>query len=148
MIGFKLKAEGSNGFRYSRSLWTEGSMIALKIALSLPKVNPSGRGGFNRGVIRSIEASFNKIAKSLFNNICSDGLNFTLFVTGDMKFKYVFDYSKKPDQIKSEFLHLLASTGEEIGDQVLIHLCRSIEFFFMHNIEKTGRLILNVDIDL
>jgi hypothetical protein len=42
MIGFKMKAEGSNGFRRSSGAWTEGSLIALKVALSIPEGNPSG----------------------------------------------------------------------------------------------------------
>ena len=77
------------------------------------------------------------------------GVDFTLFVTGDMQFKYVFESSKSGDQIRSEFLHAIASTEEEIGDQVMIHMCRTIEHFILHNVRHIGeQLILNMEIDL
>ena len=66
-----------------------------------------------------------------------------------MRFKYVFEPGKRGEQVKSEFLHVIASTQEEIGDQVMIHLCRTIEAFVLHNLDRRGQeLILNVDIDL
>jgi hypothetical protein len=149
MIGFELSATGSNGFRHKSGAWTEGSLVALKIVLSAPKVNPPGFGGTRRGMIGSIEASFAKIADALLNRVCSMGADFILFVTGDMKFKYVFDSAKSSDQVRSEFLHAIASTREEIGDQVMIHICRAIELFIMHNFDRMGeKLILNMEIDL
>jgi hypothetical protein len=148
VIGFEIKAEGSNGFRRSSGAWTEGSLIALKVVLSLPKVNPPGQGGLKRGILDSIEASFGKIAKALLRNICADGMNFTLFMTGDINFKYFFDYSKSADQIESEFLHLLANDQEELGDQVMIHICRTIQDFILHNFDNNGPLILTIDVDL
>ena len=148
MIGFEIEAEGSNGFRRSSGAWTEGSLIALKIALSLPKVNPSGQGGFKRGILDSIEASFGKIAKALLRNICADGMNFTLFMEGDIMFRYFFDYSKSADQIESEFVRVLAEDQEELGDQVMIHICRTIQEFILHNFDKNGPLTLTIDVDL
>jgi hypothetical protein len=100
-------------------------------------------------MIGSIEASFAKIADALLNRVCAMGADFTSFVTGDMKFKYVFDISKSSDQIRSELLHAIASTREEIGDQVIIHICKAIEMFILHNFDRTGeKLILNMEIDL
>jgi hypothetical protein len=148
MVGFELKAEGSNGFRRSTGAWTEGSLIALKIAMSTPKVNPPGTGKPSRGILDSIEASFGKIAKYLLRSVCSDGMNFTLFLTGDIKLKFFFDYSKSGDQLKGEFLKALAGSQEELGDQVMIHLCRTIQDFIMHNFDRTGDLVLKIDVDL
>jgi len=148
MIGFELEATGSNGFRHSSSAWSEGSLIALKVVLSLPKANPSGMGGARRGMLDSIESSFSSIAKSMMDKICADGVNFTLFVKGDMNFKYYFDYSKSSDEIKTEFLRHLGKAEGGVGDQVLIHFCRTINDFFTANFSSNGPLILNIDIDL
>lgn len=148
MIGFEMEATGSNGFKRSSSAWTEGSLIALKVAMSIPKVNAPGMGKTNRGVLDSIEASFGRIAKNLLHNVCSDGMNFTLFLTGDIKLKFFFDYSKSGDQLEGEFLKALAGSQEELGDQVMIHLCRTIQDFMLLNFDKNGELILKIDIDL
>ena len=75
-IGFDLEATGSNGYRRSSGAWTEGSLIALKLAMSAPKVNPPGMGGTRRGILDSIEASFSKIAKTLPQCLL-DGRQFT-----------------------------------------------------------------------
>jgi hypothetical protein len=75
-------------------------------------------------------------------------MNFTLFMTGDINLKYFFDYSKSADQIESEFLHLLANDQEELGDQVMIHICRTIQDFILHNFDNNGPLILTIDVDL
>jgi hypothetical protein len=149
-IGFDLEATGSNGYRRSSGAWTEGSLVALKIAMSAPKVNPPGMGGTRRGMLDSIEASFSKIAKALLGRVCSMGVNFTLFMKGDLKFKYVFESSKSADQVESEFLHLLANaSGGGVGDQVMIHICRTIEEFITYNIsDLDDGLILSIDIDL
>ena len=149
MIGFDLEATGSNGFRRSSGAWTEGSLIALKLAMSTPKVNPPGSGGTNRGILDSIEASFSKIAKILLHNVCSMGVAFTLFMKGDIKFKYVFDSGKSADQVESEFLHMLANaSGGGVGDQVMIHICRTIEDFITQNLTSNDVLILTIEIDL
>ena len=149
-IGFDLEANGSNGFRRKSGAWTEGSLIALKLAMSAPKVNPPGSGGTNRGILDSIEASFSKIAKALLGRVCSMGVPFTLFMKGDLKFKYVFESGKSADQVESEFLHMLANaSGGGVGDQVMIHICRTIEDFITQNISNLNdELILTIDIDL
>ena len=148
MIGFEMTAEGSNGFRRSSSAWTEGSLIALKVAMSIPKVNAPGMGKTNRGIIDSIESSFGKIAKNLLHSVCSDGMNFTLFLTGDIKLKFFFDSAKSGDQLEGEFLKALAGAQAELGDQVMIHLCRTIQDFILHNFDETGELILKINVDL
>jgi hypothetical protein len=148
-IGFDLEAKGSNGFRRSSGAWTEGSLIALKIVMSVPKVNVPGTGKTNRGIISGIEASFSQVAKSLLDNVTSDGMNFTLFMKGDVKFKMFWDYSKSSDEIKAEFLRRFGEKADgEIGDQVLIHICRTIQDFFLVNLTNNEPLILEIDLDL
>ena len=148
MIGFEMEATGSNGFRRKSGAWTEGSMIGLKIILSAPVVNPPGTSPARPSMIGSIEASFSKIAKSLLDRVCAMGKNFTLFLTGDISLRHHFDYSKSSSQVKSEFLHALATAHGEIGDQVMIHLCRTIEDFIIMNLTSNDKLTLTVDIDL
>ena len=148
MIGFEMTAQGSNRFHRSSGAWTEGSMIGLKFALSLPKVNPPGIGGGRRDILSAVESSFGKIKAALLNAVCSGGVNFRLFITRDIKVNYFFDYSKTSTQIQQEFLHLLAKSEKEIGDQVMIHLCRTIQDFTLHNFNKKGSLLLKIDVDL
>lgn len=148
MWGFKMSAWGSNGFKQKSSAWTEGSMTSLKFALSLPKLNPSSSGGGNRGMIRSVEASFGKIRAALLSQACGSGMNFGLVVTRNIKLKYYFDGSKSPEQTQSEFLHALAVAKGHIGDQVMIHLCRMINDFVMANLSKSSPYFLTIDVDL
>lgn len=148
MIGFELKAEGSNGFRQKRSAWTEGSLLALKVALSIPKVNPSGQGKSRRAILDGIEASFSSIAKSALDSVCAEGPNFTLFMKRDVAFKYHFDYSKSSDRIKSEFLGMIASQVDGLGDQVMIYLCQTIQDFKTMNFDSNDTLVLTIDLDL
>ena len=44
---------------------------------------------------------------------------------------------------------LANASGGGIGDQVMIHICRTIEEFITHNISNLNdELILTIDIDL
>ena len=148
MIGFEMKASGSNEFKRSSGAWIEDSLIALKSAMLLPKASSPGLGKTRRGIISAIESSFGKIKAILLDDVCSSGRNLTLFLTRNIKLKYFFDYSKKPDQMRREFLHLLAKSEREIGDQVMMHICRTIQDFQMHNVTKNGDLVLTIDVDL
>jgi len=149
MIGFEMKAEGSNGFRQTRGAWTEGSLMALKvIARAGSFANKDKLGSVQSGALSSIEASFKKIADNLFRSICSMGVSLTLFVSGDLEFKYVFESGKNADQVMSELLNLMASQESEMGDQVMIAFCRTIENFIMLNIGSNDKLVLKIDIDL
>jgi hypothetical protein len=149
MIGFEMKAKGSNGFSQKRSAWTEGSLMSLKVIATIGSlVDRNKQGGTQRGTLSQIEASFKKIADRKFDHICSLGLDFTLFVTGDIKFKYHFDSSKKSSQIQSELYHLFLSQTDEIGDQVMICFCAIIDDFAIMNFDSNETLVLTIDIDL
>jgi len=149
MIGFEMKANGSGGFRQSRGAWTEGSMMALKvIATGGALANKDPYHATQRGAISQIEASFNKIARTRFAKTCSCGLNFTLFIKGDLNFKYYFDSSKSGAQIQSELYNNFASQMDEVGDQVIIFFCAIIDDFVLTNFNSNGTLVLTIDIDL
>jgi hypothetical protein len=105
-------------------------------------------GGVQSGALSSIEASFKKIADNLFRSVCSAGLDLTLFVTGDLEFKYVFESGKNADQVMSELLKLMAAQESEMGDQVMIAFCRTIENFIVLNFDSKQKLVLTIDIDL
>jgi hypothetical protein len=102
-------------------------------------------------MIGSIENSFSKIAKIKLSNVCSMGMQFKLFLTGDIKLTYVFARGKSGATIEQEFLRLLATaSGGGIGDQVMIHMCNAIENFVLHNLTRRNQrnLTLTIDIDL
>lgn len=150
MIGFEMKATGSGGFKQKRGAWTEGSLMALKvIGTAGSLVNKDQLHSTQRGVISAIEANFSKIAKSRFDKVCACGLNFTLFMTGDIAFKYHFDSSKKSDQIKSELYNqFAAATDGGIGDQVMIYFCAIVDDFVLTNFNNNSKLTLTIDVDL
>ncbi len=148
MIGFEMSAFGSNGFKRKSSAWTEGSMTSLKFAASLPKVNPSFSGGGNRSMISQVEASFGRIRATLLSEVCAGGLSFGLVLTRNIKLKYYFDESKSGEQTQSEFLGVLAGAKGSIGDQVMIHLCRTLQDFKLHSLMKSGPHFVTIDVDL
>jgi len=150
MIGFEMKAWGSNGFKQRRAAWTEGSLMSLKVLLSIGSLaNRDSQGLVQRGAVSNIEASFKKIADNKFRHICSCGLHFALFLTGDIKFKYYFDSKKNSSQIQSELLHLFASKTKKIGDQVMIYFCSIVDDFVLSNFNNTDDdLVLTMPIRL
>lgn len=150
MIGFKLQAHGSNGFKQTRGGWTEGSMMALKALAEFESLaNKLPFGLTQVGALSSVEASFKKIADAKFANICSFGLSFNLFVEGDITFSYRFDPVKKPAQIQRELLNAMASREERMGNQVMISFCTIIEDFVIMNFNANEQgLSLTINIDL
>ncbi len=152
MIGFKLKATGSNAYRYSAGGWTEGSLIGIQILLKLTSPvaqakSPMLSTGQNKA-LKGIEASFKRMAQSMFDRVCGQGFAFTLFVSGDFDFKYYFDPDKSPEQIRSELMHVLASQTDDIGDQVMIRFCEAINGFILHNFDSNDEMILKIQLDL
>jgi hypothetical protein len=149
MIGFRLTANGSGGFRQTKEAWSEGSMMALHlIATGASLANKDGMHTGERGVISQIEASFSKIAKIRFEKVCACGVNFTLFMKRDIAFKYYFDASKSSAQIQSELYNKFAAATGEVGDQVMINFCTLIDDFLTLNFSSNAPLILTIDVDL
>ena len=148
MIGFEMSAIGSNGFKRKSSAWSEGSMTSLKFAASLPKVNPSFSGGGSRSMIGQIESSFGEMRAALLSQVCASSVSYSLLLTRNIKLKYYFDSAKSGDQTQSEFMNALAGAKRSIGDQVMIHLCRTMQDFIMHNLTNSGPHFLTIDVDL
>jgi len=150
MIGFELKARGTYAFKQTRSAWTEGSLIALKaVALADNFANKTQQTARN-GTLTQIEQQFKKIADARFGTICSFGLDFTLFLEGDIKLKYFFDSTKDSSQIQSEFLNALRGQTAKLGDQVVIYMAQTIEDFVTMAFDRTDgeELILHINVDL
>ena len=155
MIGFEMSATGSKGFRQKRAAWTEGSLVALKAIvvitdkLLLRKFGDK-MSSTQKGAINSIEASFKKLAHSVFNRMCSVGSGITLFVSGDINFTYFFDPDRDTEDTAVELLRLLARENGGVGDQVVIYFSRIVEDFVIHTIgeEDNEPLILRIEIDL
>lgn len=150
MIGFEMKAWGSNSFKQNRASWTEGSLMSLQVLSTIGSLaNRDKQGGTQRGALSQIEASFERIASARFHKICSSGMNFALFVTGDIKFKYYFNSTKNASQIRSELYHLFLSQTNKIGDQVMILFCAIIDDFVLMNFDNKNKdLVLTIKIDL
>lgn len=147
MIGFKLSATGSNGFRFNSSAWTEGDLWvgkALKVIPKNPLKNAQG------AVLQEIEAQFKKLGQIYFwNYIANFGLDLHLTVTGDFNFMYQFQASKSAEQIAAELLKIIEAQKEDMGDQVTLHLANCFKNFQLHVItNSTNDLKLKVDIDL
>ncbi len=150
MIGFKLDAKGTYGFKQKRSAWTEGSLVALQVFALADNLGNKTSQTARGSALSRIEMQFKKMAKQKFESICSQGLDFTLFLTGDIDLKYFFDASKDFEQIQSEFLNALSAQTDELGDQVMIYLGATINDFVVNSVLKEGNesLILTIDVDL
>ncbi|GMV46508.1 MAG: hypothetical protein AMXMBFR66_19060 [Pseudomonadota bacterium] len=150
MIGFEMKAWGSGGFKQKRAAWSEGSLMALKVlALAGSFADKGKQGSTQKGALSAIEASFKKIADKRFAHICGLGLDFALFIRGDLNFKYYFDSSKSSAQVQSELYHRFLSETDKIGDQVMIYFCAIVDDFVTRNFDNSDEdLTLTIDIDL
>lgn len=147
MIGFKLNATGSHGFKFSSSSWTEGS-IWIKHALEVVPKNPLKTA--QKGLIDGIEDQFKKLGQIMFwNYVVNFGMDLHLTVKGDFNFMYQFKADKPSDQIATELLQLIDNQDEKMGDQVTLHLANCFRNFQLHVINRnTSNLKLIVDIDL
>jgi hypothetical protein len=152
MIGFELTATSNVGFSRTRGAWTEGSLWLAKKALS--KTAPKGTGAFTPDLIGGIEKQFEKLRDVLVSEVGGVENLFYLNVSGAVLMTMKFDPST-PAQIKIwKLLHGISLNNTELGDQVMIYLCKCITDFDDHVSVKTafGGLqatpILNVDIEL
>jgi hypothetical protein len=147
MIGFKLNATGSHGFKFSSSAWTEGK-IWIKHALKVVPKNPLKKA--QTGLIDGIEDQFKKLGQIMFwNYVVNFGMDLHLTVKGDFSFMYQFRANKPPDQIATELMQKINEQKEDMGDQVTIHLANCFRNFQLHVIgADTSDLKLIVDISL
>jgi hypothetical protein len=176
MIGFKLIARGSNNFKQTREAWTEGSMILLTMMSHADKLMGVGQIGTAAAAggtamatqaaaevaagaatdpgltaeLSDVEKAFAKLAKIAFDDICAQGLDFTLFLTNDIKLRYDFDSSKSSAEIKKELFSLITKkAGGKVGDQVMIYMAAIIKDFVLVNFDSNAdNLNLTIDVDL
>ncbi len=96
IIGFKLEACSSNGFSYSQSRWTEGSLWLAKAAIKNSQ-NKVASVGANEALIDAIEGEFSKLKELRFYDAVADTPNFELCVFQDFNFRYKFETTKNSD---------------------------------------------------
>lgn len=152
MIGFELTATSNVGFARTRGAWTEGSLWLAKTALS--KTAPKGTGMFTPDLIGGIEEKFGDLRDVLVMKIGGIENFFYLNLTGAVLGTIKFDPTT-PANIKIwKLLHQISLNNTELGDQVMIYLCKCITDFDDWVGVKTafGGLdtipILNVEINL
>ncbi len=147
MIGFELNATGSNGFKFSSSAWTEGSIWIKHAFKAVPKSPLKGAQG---SMVDAIEDQFKKLGQIMFwNYVVNFGMDLHLTVKGDFNFMYQFKASKPAEQISRELMKIIAEQDEDMGDQVTLHLANCFKNFQLHVITgDTSNLKLIVDIDL
>ncbi len=146
MIGFKISARGSMGFKWDRGAWTEGSLWLAKGAIKLIPKSPESKGSAQ--TIDLIEEQFAKIKDAMFSDVANLGIDLHLSVTGDFKFMYQFQPGRSGTQTAADLLHILSKQKEDMRDQVMIYFCRCLLDFRLHCLPTTDDLSLKVDIDL
>ena len=127
MIGFEINATSNVGFNRTRGGWTEGSLWLAKAALS--KTAPKGAGMFTPDLIGGIEAQFGDLKDILVNKVGGIENLFYLTVTGSILLTMKFDPAT-PASIKVwRLLNNIGLNNTELGDQVMIYLCKAITDF-------------------
>jgi hypothetical protein len=110
---------------------TEGSLWFAEKAFS--KVLPKGMTPPMKEVLKGVEAGFSKIKDVLVSDIGGINNLFGCWLEGDLQTFHFFDGRLPPSTIVYKFLQTLGQTssvyGVEIGDQVMIHMCKAITSF-------------------
>lgn len=147
MIGFELRGKAEGGFSFFESRWSEGSLVALKAAISASK-NPAAKAGQGGDVIDAIEATFGKLKQYGLDEICTYHWNMRLVVTGSFHFIYDFVASKSYDLIRLELLQKINNQRESMRDQVIISFCNCIKAYRTKTVLSNGPFRLEMTINL
>ena len=135
-IGFTLEACSSEGFSYSQSRWTEGSLWLAKSAIDKSK-NKVASIGANEALIDAIEGEFKKIKELKFDSAVADTPRYELCVFQDFNFKYTFEPKKKSAALmRYELARKIAACSNDMGDQVALALFECIEAYKVHYLAK------------
>jgi hypothetical protein len=124
MIGFEINATSNVGFSRARGAWTEGSLWLAKTALS--KTAPKGTGMFTPDLLGGIEAQFGNVKDALVNDIGGLENLFYLNLTGAILGTIKFDPSTPAEIQAWKLLNAISLNNTELGDQVMIYLCKCI----------------------
>jgi hypothetical protein len=127
MIGFEMTATSNIGFNRTRGAWTEGSLWLAKTALS--KTAPKGTGMFTPDLIGGIETQFDKLKDVLVNEVGGVENMFYMTITGSILMTMKFDPSTPANITIWKLLHNIALNNTELGDQVMIYICKCITDF-------------------
>jgi hypothetical protein len=145
MFGFEMTGRSTHGFYWHSSAWTEGSLLFAKLALSArklplpmwagPVVNApvGGAAGKEVGAIKELFGQFKAL---MLYDVANLGIDAYLVVWGGEKtyLTHVFRASDSNDHAAMELLWKVDRA--ELGEQVVIHLCRCLQDFRLDEITK------------
>ncbi|MBS1792199.1 MAG: hypothetical protein JSS81_00005 [Acidobacteria bacterium] len=150
MIGFNITATSNVGFSRNRGGWTEGSLWFAKAALS--KTAPKGTGMFTPDLLGAIEAQFGNLKDVLIRDVGGVGNYFLMNVTGSILMSMTFRPETPANIVVWKLLNGIGLNNTELGDQVMIQLCKMIVDFDEYLTLKSGALgqtpLLTIDIEL
>ena len=146
MIGFELSATSNAGFQRNYSSWTEGSMWLVKgfkTASGLPSpidlALEEGVSAMLPGIEDLIEPAFRHILRGYLIKLAGIGHEIGVSIYGEEESYstyYVFDPEAGGRTMVQQFLQHLRWASDayrqELGDQVMIHLCKTITDFDDH----------------
>lgn len=127
MIGFEITATSNVGFNRTRGAWTEGSLWLAKKALS--KTAPKGIDMFTPDIIGGIEAQFSNLKDVLVSKVGGVENMFFMTITGSIMMSMKFDPSSPANITIWKLLNGISLNNTELGDQVMIYLCKCITDF-------------------
>lgn len=133
MIGFTIKVTSNIGYNPNEyTSWTEGSMWLAEKALSkfAPKESPIAM--LTPDLLSGIESQFSKLKNILVTQVGGIGNMFFVGIYGSVFIFTKFDPSQPANMIVWQFLNRIGNCGVEIGDQVMIQLCKHITAFDEH----------------
>jgi len=147
MIGFKIYAYGGGGFTYDSRRWTEGSLAALKLAMSRSPNKPLRK---SKGLINGVEKGFHNIALKNLYNICAYSWDLKMSIIGDLHFSYYFRQNASADRTYFELLQKISNQKQKLGDQVIIEICTAVYLYHLFVISENygGPLHMLITIDL
>jgi hypothetical protein len=137
MIGYSLSATGNHGFKFNKDGWSEGSLWLLKTAMDRSGNEAVGHIGAHEALIDAIEGQFTKLRQLKFDKV-ADGarMNYDLNVFGDFIFSFKFREGKDAAVTRYQLAKKIASSGNEMGDQVALTFFECILEYQRHYLLK------------
>lgn len=145
MIGFEMTGYSNFGFAWHSSAWTEGSLLFAEVALSARKLPlPAWSSYFVNWAVSkpakkevgAIKNLFSQFKAILLYDAANLGIEAYLVVWGGPKtfLTHLFHAGDAADQAAIEFLWKIERA--ELGEQVVIHLCRCLQDFRLDVVSK------------
>jgi|GEM_PF-5047016 len=128
MIGFNINVTSNIGYNPGDySSWTEGSLWMAKTALS--KAAVKGTNMFTPDLLAGIESKFGNIKNALLTKVGGIDNMFFVGFTGSVSMYIQFDPTQPAEMIIWKFLQTIRTANYDLGDQVMIQLCKHIADF-------------------